>query len=162
MINLFRANLKWLAPLVLVLAFLIGLWLQVAHYGKSRYQAGIAWQKAEQQKADEAARAEREAEKLRLERQSAAELAQARADADSADAAADRLQRQLNQIERRAGDYSSAVGISPSGDNTVLLLADVFRQSLNLNRQLAAYADRARIAGQACERQYDSLTAKPR
>ncbi len=162
MINLFRANLKWLAPLVLVLAFLIGLWLGIRHYGESRYEAGIAWQKAEQQKADEAARAERDAEKLRLERQSAAELAQARADADSADAAADRLQRQLSQIERRAGDYSASVGISPSGDNTVLLLADVFRQSLNLNRQLAAYADRARIAGQACERQYDSLTAKPR
>ena len=158
MINLFRANLKWLALLILVLAFLIVAWLGIRHYGESRYQAGIVWQKAEQQKADEAARAEREAEKLRLERQSAAELAQARADADSADAAADRLQRQLSQIERRAGDYSSAVGISPSGGNTVLLLADVFRQSLNLNRQLAAYADRTRIAGQKCERQYDSLT----
>lgn len=162
MINLFRANLKWLIPIVmLIIGTLLILWMVNRMYYKG-YEAGIAWQKVEQQKADEAARAEREAEKLRLERQSAAELAQARADADSADAAADRLQRQLSQIERRAGDYSAAVGISPSGGNTVLLLADVFRQSLNLNRQLAAYADRARIAGQACERQYDSLTAKSR
>ncbi|MGE9627031.1 DUF2514 family protein, partial [Escherichia coli] len=42
--------------------------------------------------------------------------------------------------------------------DTGVLLSDVLSKSLERNRQLAEYADRASEAGRVCEKQYDSLT----
>lgn len=84
----------------------------------------------------------------------------ARADARTADAAADRLRQRVDQLlaAARAGKDPAAVGGGPAAGNAGDLLADLLQKSVERNRQLAEYADAARIAGQACERAYDSLT----
>ncbi|STT55903.1 Protein of uncharacterised function (DUF2514) [Klebsiella pneumoniae] len=50
----------------------------------------------------------------------------------------------------------SALGRQPQTPE--FLLTNVFEKSLERNRQLAEYADRAAEAGRVCERQYDELT----
>lgn len=86
-------------------------------------------------------------------------LAQARADGAAAVAAHGRLSDRAAAVARScgaAGDPGAAVG-SPTASGAGLLLADVLRKSDERSGQLAAYADQARAAGQACERSYDSL-----
>lgn len=157
-----KPYLRWLVPVVLVIAGILSLWWYGAHqYAKGR-DAGIAWQKQEQAKVNEKTRADREAEKERLEKQHAVEAAALRVDADAARNAADGLRAQLNRIRRLSADYSATVGLGATGDTTVLLLADVLEKSVERNRQLAEYADRARAGGQLCERSYDALRNKPR
>lgn len=58
---------------------------------------------------------------------------------------------------RRPGDPGSAVP-GAATRNPVLLLADVLGRADKRAGELAAYADAARIAGQACERSYDALS----
>lgn len=58
---------------------------------------------------------------------------------------------------RRAAANSAAGAGVPAGADPLDLLVDLFGQSDDLAGQLAKEADRSRIAGLACERQYDSL-----
>lgn len=83
---------------------------------------------------------------------------QARADAAAAASIADGLRKQVAElIERSRGSAASARG--PATGNALDLLADVLGRADERAGQLAEYADRARIAGQQCERDYDALTA---
>lgn len=139
-------------------AGIAGLIFLYHHQYTSGYDAGVLAQRQAQADANYQARLDNEAEKTKLERQHAAELAAANADAVAAGKSADRLRGQLNEVRRLASDYSGAVGVSTSARDTVVLLADVLEKSVQRNRDLADYADHTRIAGQLCERQYDSLT----
>lgn len=53
---------------------------------------------------------------------------------------------------------SATLAKRQAGADFRLVLADMFAASLKRNQQLAVYADRARIRGQACERAYDAIT----
>lgn len=65
---------------------------------------------------------------------------------------------QQKLAEDNAAGVSATIGKRQAGGDSHLLLADMFAESLKRNQQLAAYADRARIRGRACERAYDAIT----
>ena len=158
MSEIIKAYLKYLVPALLVLAALGGIWWTYHHQYSKGYDAGIAYQKAAQEKANNNARLANEAEKTRLEKEHAAEMAAVRADAAAAADSVSRLRGQLAQVGRITSDYSSAVGISAPAGSTARVLAWVLSESLERNRVLAEYADNAAAAGRLCERQYESLT----
>lgn len=85
----------------------------------------------------------------------------ARADADAARDAEQRLRARLAAVQARAraADPAATSGSAPTGQ-AADVLADVLGQCIGRVRSLAEYADAARIAGEACERSYYSLTPK--
>ena len=93
-------------------------------------------------------------EKIANDAKAERELAQS--DARAANAVSDRLRERINSITRNA-DYATTVNRGTPADSTGILLAELFSRADKRAGELAEYADRARIAGQACERQYDSL-----
>lgn len=80
------------------------------------------------------------------------------ADAFAARAAAGSLQQRVDQLVAAARHPAAAAGGPATGD-ALDLLANVLGQANQRAGELAEYADRARIAGQQCERDYDALTA---
>ncbi|MCW3521255.1 DUF2514 domain-containing protein [Burkholderia cenocepacia] len=80
------------------------------------------------------------------------------ADAFAARAAAGSLQQRVDQLVAAARHPAAAAG-SPAAGDALDLLADVLGRIDQRSGDLAEYADRARIAGQQCERDYDALTA---
>lgn len=88
-------------------------------------------------------------------------LVAARADAAIADAAAGKLRGRVAVLvaEARAatGHPAAADGGAPATD-PVGMLADVLGRADDRARLLADYADRARLAGQACVDAYEALT----
>lgn len=127
-------------------------------HGKSQYDAGYAQAKADRKAEDDKARLHDEQEKATNEREAQQRIDQARNDAIDAAARAGRLQQQLVAIREQLRQYNATVGTGSSAADTGVLLADVLSKSLERNRQLAEYADRATEAGRVCEKQYDSLT----
>lgn len=83
------------------------------------------------------------------------------ADARSARDSASRLQQRVSKLiadSRRAAAHPTAGSAGPTAERDPIdLLADVQRRIDEAAGQLAEYADAARIAGSACERQYDAL-----
>ncbi|EOE3793887.1 DUF2514 family protein, partial [Klebsiella pneumoniae] len=114
--------------------------------------------KADRKAEDDKARQHDEQEKATNEREAQQRIDQARNDALDAAARAGRLQQQLVAIREQLRQYNATVGAGSSAADTGILLTDVFEKSLERNRQLAEYADRAAEAGRVCERQYDELT----
>lgn len=93
-----------------------------------------------------------------IAQQGAKDLAQARSDADSANASIGRLQQRINRL--LADTSSEDSGITQRGKTAreaIDLLANVLEKSLERNRQLADYADQARSAGFTCEKAYDTI-----
>ncbi|ELW9486336.1 DUF2514 domain-containing protein [Enterobacter hormaechei] len=127
-------------------------------HGSRQYDAGYAQAQADQKQADDKARAQRDQEKAQIEREAQSRIDVARVDALDAAARAGRLQQQLVAIREQLRQYNATVGAGTSAADTGVLLADVLSKSLERNRQLAEYADRAAEAGRVCEKQYDSLT----
>ncbi|HIC7208530.1 DUF2514 family protein [Burkholderia stabilis] len=80
------------------------------------------------------------------------------ADAFAARAAAGSLQQRVDQLIAAARNPTASAG-SPAAGDALDLLADVLGRADQRAGDLAEYADRARIAGQQCERDYDALTA---
>lgn len=87
---------------------------------------------------------------------------QAVADAAAADAAAAGLREQAKRLAARARTACSHPGTtagSPPATGPADVLADVLSRADARAGELAAVADRARVAGLACERAYDALSA---
>ncbi|HFZ6050033.1 TPA: DUF2514 domain-containing protein [Escherichia coli] len=127
-------------------------------HGSRQYDAGYVQAKEERKAEDEKVRQHYEQEKAINEREAQQRIDQARNDALDASARAGRLQQQLVAIREQLRQYNATVGAGTSAADTGVLLADVLSKSLERNRQLAEYADRATEAGLVCEKQYDSLT----
>ena len=79
----------------------------------------------------------------------------AAADADAARVAAVGLREQVNRLAARRCPASTAG--SPAADPAGLLLADLLGRIDKRAGELAAHADRARIAGDACVKAYRSV-----
>ncbi|TBL50595.1 DUF2514 domain-containing protein [Obesumbacterium proteus] len=126
-------------------------------HGSSQYDAGYAKAQADQKQADDYAKSQRGKEKAINESEAQQRIDQARNDALDAAIRAGRLQQQLDSIRKQLRQYNSSIGAGSSAADTGVLLADVLEKSIERNRQLAEYADRAAEAGRVCERQYDSL-----
>lgn len=93
-----------------------------------------------------------------IAQQGAKDLAQARSDADSANASIGRLQQRINRLLTDASSEDSGTTQRGKTAREALdLLANVLEKSLERNRQLAEYADKASSAGLTCEKAYDSI-----
>ena len=109
-------------------------------------------------------RAEKDrADKLRQEALDAEYLARLAAQAD-----ADRVRGTAGQLQRYAADLAAALGAAQrdpaaasSGAAAEERIALVVGSLDDFAADAATAADRARIAGQLCERSYDALTARP-
>ncbi|WP_052930562.1 DUF2514 domain-containing protein [Escherichia coli] len=153
-----KAYWKQLLIVVMLAALVIGGVVAWKDNGDRKYAAGYAQAQADQKQADDKARKHDEQEKVINEREAQQRIDQARNDALDASARAGRLQQQLVAIREQLRQYNSTVGAGTSAADTGVLLTDVLSKSLERNRQLAEYADRAAEAGRVCEKQYDSLT----
>ena len=127
-----------------------------------RLNAQIAQMQADQAQALTAAiqqaRAEEHRRQIALEgiRKDANEqVTIAAADADAARVAAVGLQQQVDRLAARRCPASTAG--SPAADPAGLLLADLLGRIDKRAGELSAYADRARIAGEACVKAYRSV-----
>ncbi|CTS50698.1 DUF2514 domain-containing protein [Escherichia coli] len=127
-------------------------------HGSRQYDAGYAQAEEDRKAEEEKVRQYYEQEKVTNEREAQQRIDQARNDALDAAARAGRLQQQLVAIREQLRQYNAIVGAGASAADTGVLLADVLSKSLERNRQLAEYADRAAEAGRVCEKQYDTLT----
>ncbi len=86
------------------------------------------------------------------------QLATLRADAAAARGAAERLRRTLSELQQNSTRTDSSVtNTGASGRTSSGVLADVLAESVERNQQLAAEADRRRIAGLACEKAFDAM-----
>ncbi|WP_353506416.1 DUF2514 family protein [Variovorax sp. J31P207] len=81
--------------------------------------------------------------------------------AAAADAVSVRLREQLERlrtaVRRAASTDTAAVSSGPPAGDPIGVLANVLERADRRAGILAEYADRARIAGLACERSYDAL-----
>ncbi|MEC5321180.1 DUF2514 family protein [Brenneria populi subsp. brevivirga] len=168
---------KYWKPLALItlMAFLI--W-GFSHW---RYTAGLddanaAWQHKWDQRdiADATALAKRQSDERQEERRrqeainaistnAQREIEQAQTDAVNAQSAADSLRDTIATIRRKlaaseTGRISATAAAGAARASTAILLADVLQRADDRAGELAAYADRARVAGLTCERAYDAIT----
>lgn len=122
------------------------------------------WER-ESRLAVEAARAEEQRRTAAVQKEAdeaKSQLAQSRRDEAAARSAGERLRQRLAALAARA---CSAPGGAPAADGGAAaaaagnLLADVQRRLDEAADDLARFADAAAIAGRACERSYNALTA---
>lgn len=93
-----------------------------------------------------------------IAQQGAKDLAQARSDADSANASIGRLQQRINRLlADTSSEDSGTTQRGKTAREAFDLLANVLEKSLERNRQLADYADKASSAGLTCEKAYDAI-----
>lgn len=144
-------------------------WTHWQAYRQGGASARVELAQVRQQAAEQVASAERKQREIELQRtrdvQEAATHAQTRIDALAADlaasrAAADGLRAAAASAARRACPNPSAAGAGTREPDpgALDLLVDVLGRADARAGELAEYADRARIAGSACERAYDALT----
>lgn len=154
---------KYWRPLAIILIVAAGaLWVrsEIISYGNQRYAEGKAQAIAEQKAVDKQEEQRRNAELQKIQVDAQQRIDAARNDAVNATAKSGRLQQQLANIRKQLVGYSTAESIGNPAAETGVLLADVLAKSVERNRQLADYADRAREAGLMCEAQYNSLRNK--
>lgn len=151
---------KYWRPLAIIIIVATGaLWArsEIISYGDQRYAEGKAQAIAEQRVADEQEEQRRNAELQKIQADAQQRIDAARNDAVNAAAKSGRLQQQLANISKQLVGYSTAESIGNPAAETGVLLSDVLSKSVERNRQLADYADRAREAGLTCQKQYESL-----
>ncbi|EHD21306.1 Protein of unknown function DUF2514 [Brenneria sp. EniD312] len=168
---------KYGKPLALItlVAFLI--WgFSHWRYTAGRNDANAAWQHKWDQRdiADAKALEKRQSDERHEERRrqeainaistnAQREIEQAQTDAVNAQSAADSLRDTIATIRRQlAASETSRISATASAGaaraSTAILLADVLQRADDRAGELAAYADRARVAGLTCERAYDAIT----
>lgn len=154
---------KYWRPLAIIIIVAAGALLvanKVSSYGEQQYAAGYAKAVADQKAADKKEEQRRNAELQKIQADAQQSIDAARNDAVNAAAKSGRLQQQLTSIRKQLVGYSTAESIGNPVAETGVLLSDVLSKSVERNRQLADYADRAREAGLACQKQYESLTRR--
>ena len=92
-------------------------------------------------------------------RQALEQIEQAQADAAAAGATADGLRGEAARLKRKLASCSGTVPGSAPGRDAGSVLADLLAEVESAGRAMAAEAQRRGIAGAACERQYDALSA---
>lgn len=154
---------RYWRPLAIIIIVSAGaLWArsEIISYGDQRYAEGKAQAIADQKAADKLEEQRRNAELQKIQADAQQRIDAARNDAVNAAAKSGRLQQQITSIRKQLVGYSAAESIGNPAAETGVLLGDVLSKSVERNRQLADYADRAREAGLTCQKQYESLTRR--
>ena len=154
---------KYWRPLAIIIIVAAGaLWVasKVSSYGEQQYAAGYAKAITEQKAADEQEEQRRNAELQKIQADAQQRIDAARNDAVTAAAKSGRLQQQLANIRKQLVGYSTTESIGNPAADAGVLLAQLLSESVERNRRLADYADRAREAGLTCQKQYESLTRR--
>ena len=132
-----------------------------------RYGEQIADIRAEQAQAvTEAVTAAREEEQRRINTMEVIandtrnKLDAAHADADTARTAAAGLRQQLADYRQRARCNPTPAGGGTPAEDPLFLLSYLLSRADERAGELAEFADRAHIAGRACEAAYDSVRGK--
>lgn len=156
------AKQYWRPLAIIIIVAACALWAldAITDYGTERYNAGHAAAVAEQKEADERAKQQREADKQQIQADAQQRVDAARNDAIGAAAKSGKLQQQLGNIRQQLINYSRTESTGNAAASTGVLLSDVLKQSVERNRALADYADRARESGLTCQKQYLSLNKK--
>ncbi|HID1691167.1 TPA: DUF2514 family protein [Escherichia coli] len=155
--------IKYWRPLAIIIIVAAGaLWArsEIISYGNQRYAEGKAQAIEDQKDADKKEEQRRNAELQKIQADAQQRIDAARNDAVNAAAKSGRLQQQLANIRKQLVGYSTAESIGNPAAETGVLLSQLLSESVERNRQLADYADRAREAGLMCEAQYNSLRNK--
>lgn len=160
MMSILAKYWRLLAIIIIVAAGALWVVNKVSSYGEQRYNDGYAKAIAEQKAADEQEEQRRNAELQKIQADAQQRIDAAHNDAINAAAKSGRLQQQLANIRKQLVGYSTAESIGNPAADTGILLADVLGKSVERNRQLADYADKAREAGLTCQKQYESLTRR--
>lgn len=129
----------------------------------TQWAQAVAAQQVEQVRAVQAARDDeqrfqREANQVGIDARK--EIAAANADAVGLDASGDRLRIQAGTLAANAGTCASTAGAAdrgPSAARAALVLSQLLERADARAGDLAKAYDRARIAGEACERAYDVI-----
>lgn len=168
--------IKWGGIAAIVVGICAGLAGLHHHIYQQGYAAGAVAVQKQFDAAKEAAEAKRLAEvaaakaegdrRVKAQTENANEALkqanQAAADAVAANAATAQLLARANRLVAayRAAAHSPAVaaGSGQSGGDPLDVLVDVLGRAANDAKQLAEYADKLKIAGLKCERDYDALT----
>lgn len=163
LVNAMKAFMSTVLPLVL--ALLIG---YIAGTGVEGNRWQVRW--SERDAADAIATLQ-ESERLRaresqqeIERDNQNRLNAANSRAADARAVSDRLHAEIRKLEtrlnaeRETGKLARAAGEQQTGGAPRLVCAELFSRIDERAGRLAEYADRARIRGQSCERQYNAVT----
>lgn len=132
--------------------------------GKWNKQAlALATAKAEALEMVRAVELRRQSDIEKVRQDAEQEIARAKTDAASADAASERLQQQAKRLAARASQCAGNTGTTIGGQaagTAALVLADLLSRADKRAGELAAAYDQARNAGLACERAYDALMSK--
>lgn len=158
--------------MVLITLTLVGTACYIAGNRASDTHWQARW--SERDAADASARAEQESRNREAEhtmqhaiskvtQNAEQKLNSARTDADSADAAAERLRGTVTELQRRLRESQSTVDSALAGKREAearagILLAELLKDSDKRAGEYAAAADDARIRGVACEQAYDAVT----
>lgn len=156
-LQILKANWKVVAAIVGVALLALIIYGKWVNYGKAKYNSGYLAAVEAQKVKDKEASEQHEQDKKTIEQEAQGRIDAARADASAAAVKSGRLQQQLTTIRKQLVDHSRTESIGNPAAATGVLLSDVLTKSVERNRQLADYADRAREAGLACEAQYNSL-----
>ena len=154
---------KYWRPMAIIIIVAAGaLWVanKVSSYGEQQYASGYAKAIADQKATDKKEEQRRNAELQKIQADAQQRIDAARNDAVNAADKSGKLQQQLANIRKQLVGYSTAESIGNPAAETGVLLGDVLSKSVERNRQLADYADRAREAGLTCQKQYESLTRR--
>lgn len=151
---------RQLAAFIIVAAIALWIYGKWVSYGNEQFSAGYAKAVADQKAEDKKEGVRRNAEKQQIQADAQQRIDAARNDAVSAAAKSGKLQQQIGNIRQQLIDYSRTESTGNSAASTGVLLARVLSESIERNRALADYADRAREAGLTCQKQYLSLNKK--
>lgn len=156
-LQILKANWKVVAAIIGVALLALIIYGKWVNYGKAKYNSGYLAAVEAQKVKDKEASEQHEQDKKTIEQEAQSRIDAARADASAAAVKSGRLQQQLATIRKQLVDYSRTESIGNPAASTGVLLSQLLSESVERNRQLAEYADSARNAGEACERQYRSL-----
>ena len=143
-------------------AITAALFFGVRFYGHAQYKAG--YEMAHKDQAVLIAQAYERVRDIELQRQAEMEvirneallqIEQIEMDRDNADATSERLRKELARYRTSATNTCVATG-GPSAQDPIGVLIGMLEGLESTGREIAEYADRARVAGLACEQVYNA------
>lgn len=144
-------------------AITAALFFGVRFYGHVQYKSG--YEMARKDQAVLIAQAYERVRDIELQRQAEIEvirndamlqIEQIEIDRDNADATSERLRKELARYRANAEDTCATAG-SSSAQDPIGVLIGVLEGLESTGREIAEYADRARVAGLVCEDSYRAL-----